>query len=300
MYNIPILFIIFSRPDTTKRVFDRIRDIKPKRLYIAADAAREDRPDEIKRCEEVRTLIHINWDCEVKTLYQTKNIGCQRGPFEAISWFFKNEEYGIILEDDCLPDLSFFPYCEELLIKYKDDNRVGHIGGNNFFSNIVSSDLSYDFCNMPHAWGWASWRRVWNNYDLSFSYWEKSCLNRTMRKSIFTSKLDEIYFSTFISDTLAGNKGITAWDTQYLFMLRAQNQLAIYPSVNLVTNIGLNSIGATHISWKNKRLYIASQSLAFPLKHPEYILANKEIDEKTIRRNYFSIKRFIRYYFNLY
>ncbi|SEF98934.1 hypothetical protein [Parabacteroides chinchillae] len=300
MYNTPILFLIFSRPDTTIRVFERIRQIKPTRLYVAADAARENNPDEIKRCEETRAIISkIDWPCELKTLYRIKNLGCKVAVSEAITWFFEQEEYGVILEDDCLPDLSFFPFCEELLVKYKDDDRIGHIGGNNFFPGIVDKGLSYDFCSISHIWGWASWRRVWKNYDVNFSYWEESKKNQLKRKSLFKSLREEIYFSSFIEDTLAGDKGINTWDVQYWFMLRTQNQLCLYPSVNLVTNIGLNSIGATHMSSKNSKLHIESMQINFPLLHPKYVLANKIIDDKTVRKNFFSYKRFMRFLVNL-
>ena len=133
MYRTPILFLIFARPDTTRRVFERIKQIQPTKLYIAADAPRENRPDEIKRSQETRHIIDlIDWPCEVHTLFRDTNLGCKMAVSTAISWFFECEEYGVILEDDCLPDLSFFPFCEELLLKYKDDERIGHIGGNNF------------------------------------------------------------------------------------------------------------------------------------------------------------------------
>lgn len=298
MYNVPILFLIFARPDTTTQVFERIRQIKPAKLYVAADAPRENRLDEAERCAKTRAIIDkIDWPCELKTLYRDKNLGCKVAVSEAITWFFEQEEYGVILEDDCLPDLSFFPFCEESLIKYKDDDRIGHIGGNNFFPGIVDKKLSYDFCSISHIWGWASWSRVWKNYDVNFSYWEEAKKDRAKRKSLFKSLREEIYFSSFISDTLAGKKGINTWDVQYLFMLRVQNQLCIYPSVNLVTNIGLNSVGATHTSSKNGRLCVKSESIHSPLSHPKYVLSNKEIDSITVKKNFFSYKRLIRFFF---
>ena len=161
MYNIPILFLIFCRPDTTEQVFEQIRAIKPARLYVAADAPRAGRPDEAERAAQARAITEkVDWPCEVKTLYREQNLGCKRAVSEAISWFFEQEEYGVILEDDCLPHPSFFPYCEELLLRYKDDQRIGHISGNCFLPQIISPELSYDFCSVTHIWGWATWRRV--------------------------------------------------------------------------------------------------------------------------------------------
>ena len=296
MYNTPILFLIFNRPETTKQVFERIRQVKPSILYIAADAPRKNRPDEILRCQETREIVsHIDWPCELKTLYRDQNLGCKKAVSSAITWFFEQEEYGVILEDDCLPDLSFFYFCEELLLKYKDDNRIGHIGGNNFFRGIVKDNLSYDFCTFSHIWGWASWRRVWQHYDVNFSYWNEALKEKYRMNSLFNNLLEKIYFSSFISDTLKGDRGINTWDVQYLFMLRVQNQLSIYPKVNLVTNIGLNDPNATHTTKKNKKSNILSEQIQFPLSHPKYILSNKLIDKTTVWKNFFSYKRLIRY-----
>lgn len=296
MFKTPILFLVFARPDTTKRVFECIRQIQPVKLYVAADAPRKDRPDEVRRSKEVRHIVdQIDWPCEVHTLFRDNNLGCKIAVSSAISWFFEHEEYGVILEDDCLPDLSFFPFCEELLIKYKDDDRIGHISGNCFFPNLIDQQYSYDFCSFSHIWGWASWRRVWKNYDVNFLYWKEASCNKSKRKSLFKSLREEIYFSSFISDTLAENKKINTWDVQYLFMLRVQSQLSIYPSVNLVTNIGLNDPNATHTNKKDHKNYILSNEISLPLVHPQYVISNNAIDRITIRQKFFSYKRLVRY-----
>ncbi len=301
MFKAPILFLIFNRPDTTQQVFERIRQIQPARLYVAADGPRADKEGEAAKCDQTRKIIdQIDWECELKTLYRENNLGCKIAVSTGITWFFEQEEAGIILEDDCLPDLSFFPFCEEMLIRYKDDTRIGHIGANCFFPGIVSEGLSYDFCSISHIWGWASWRRVWNNYDVNFRYWNEASHNSVKRKSLFNSLREEIYFSSFISDTLAGSKGINTWDVQYLFMLRVQNQLCIYPNVNLVTNIGLYSVDATHTGSKEaKKSYIPSACMTFPLKPPEYVLSNKVINNTTVKKKFFSYKRLLRYFIPL-
>lgn len=288
--------MVFARPDTTKRVFERIRQIQPIKLYVAADAPRRDRPDEIERSEEVRRIVDlIDWPCEVHTLFRDDNLGCKMAVSTGISWFFEQEEYGIILEDDCLPDLSFFPFCEELLIKYKDDDRIGHISGNCFFPDLIDQRYSYDFCSFSHIWGWASWRRVWKNYDVNFSYWEDARCDKNRKQSLFKSLREEIYFSSFISDTLAVNRKINTWDVQYLFMLRVQSQLSIYPSINLVTNIGLNDPNATHTNKKDSENCVPSEKMIFPLIHPKYVISNNAIDRTTIRKKFFSYKRLLRY-----
>lgn len=301
MYNVPILFLIFARPDTTIKVFERIRQIQPAKLYIAADAPRIGRPDEVKCCEETRRIVdQIDWPCEVHTLFRDKNLGCKIAVSSAITWFFSHVEYGVILEDDCLPDLSFFPYCEELLLKYKDDDRIGHISGQCFFPKIVDSNYSYDYSRIAHIWGWASWKRVWKNYNLELSCWETIKNDSKKKKSFFINRNEQVYFTSFISDTLSCRNGVNTWDIQYMFMLRNQNQLSIYPSVNLVTNIGLNSENATHTKNNNNKYLVATDKIQLPLKHPVYVYPNKVLDEMSIKKLYFSYKRFLRYVFRFY
>jgi hypothetical protein len=296
-FETPILFIIFNREDTTQKVFEAIRQQRPKYLFVAADGPRKNKLGEAEQCQKTRDVIKIDWDCELKTLFHDENLGCKMAVSSAITWFFNQVEQGIILEDDCLPDVSFFPYCEELLDRYKDDTRIGHISGNCFFPESLDKNYSYRFCTMNHIWGWATWRRVWENYDVNFSYWEKYKHDKKRRNQIFNGFLEKVYFSSFISDTLSGKKKINTWDVQYMFMLRLQHQLSIYPTSNLVTNIGLYSTLATHtqISRKTNKLAIPLSSVSFPLKHPEYTLPNRRIDKATIRKYFFSYKRLFRY-----
>lgn len=146
MFSTPILFLIFNRPDTTRIVFNRIREIRPSKLYVAADAPRTNKLGEPELCMETRAIIKdIDWPCELKTLFRNENLGCKLSVSGALDWFFENEECGIILEDDCLPDLTFFSFCKELLERYKDDDRIGHIGGNCFLPGQIAKELSYDF-----------------------------------------------------------------------------------------------------------------------------------------------------------
>jgi len=294
MYNTPILFIIFANPDTTDQVFERIRQIRPTKLYVAADAPRPEKQGELQRCMETRNIVNrVDWDCEVKTLFQDKNQGPKIAVSKAITWFFEHEEQGVILEHDCLPDPSFFPYCEELLNKYKDDTRIGHISGNNFLPGIIDENLSYDFCSCTHIWGWASWRRVWKNYDVNFPFWNEQ---KNKRSLLFCNKREEIYFSSLIPDVINNRNGINTWDTQYWFTLRLQNQLAVYPVVNLVTNIGLGDPNAAHTAKKKKKHSIPVSCIRFPLQHPRYVLRNKKLDDTTIKKLFFSWKRLAKYF----
>ncbi|MDL2221571.1 hypothetical protein LJC35_03345 [Parabacteroides sp. OttesenSCG-928-N08] len=291
----PILFLIFNRPDTTTTVFNRIRKAKPTKLYVAADGARNEKEEEL--CKQTREIINqVDWECDVYTLFRDKNLGCKIAVSTAIDWFFQHEEQGIILEDDCLPDLSFFPFCSELLTKYKDDERVGHIGGQSFFPHLVSEGVSYDFSYITHIWGWATWKRVWQHVDMSLAVWN----DPKRRTSLFQNKREEIYYTTFIEDVLNGRKKLNPWSIFYLFSLREQNQLSIYPSVNMVSNIGLNIANATHTSHVSKDRYVKEKEITFPLSHPNDMLPNHPIMEATTKRFNTSYKRILRYYFNAY
>ena len=300
MFETPILLLVFNREDKTRRVFEVIRQQKPKYLFVAADGARKNKPDEAEVCQRVREIAtQIDWDCELKTLFREENLGCKLAVSSAITWFFENIEQGIILEDDCLPDPSFFPFCEELLSKYKDDTRIGSIGGLNHFPELIGEKLSYDFCSFTcsSGCGLATWRRAWKNFDINFPFWDEQ---RDKRSFLFCNKREEIYFSSFIPDVLNNRNGLSAWDTQWYFTLRSQNQLSIVPAVTLVTNIGIGDPDATHTTRKqNKHLFSAS-AISFPLKHPKYVLKNKKLDDLTIKKVFFSWKRLIRYFLNDY
>lgn len=294
MFDTPILFLIFNRPETTRRVFDRIREIQPKKLYVAADGPRAHKAGEAERCEQTRAIIRqVDWPCEVTTLFRTENLGCKQAIYQGISWFFEQEEMGIILEDDCLPHLSFFPFCEELLIKYKDDQRIGHIGGHIELPNLMAPNLSYDFSFITLIWGWATWRRVWRNIDLDFPFWEQE---KERRPSLFCNKLEEIYGTSAIPDALHNRHGLNTWDYTYAFSLRTQNQLSIYPAVNLVANIGMGDPNATHTHKSAPKNYIYETEIPFPLQHPRYILRNRHIETVCLRKR-FSYKRLLRYLF---
>ena len=240
----PVLFIIFNRPDTTPRVLDAIRLVAPKHLFVAADGPRENRPDE-EKCKATRDIIrHVDWDCEVKTLFQEKNLGCGPGPSTAINWFFQNVEQGIILEDDCLPHPDFFRFCEELLDYYRDNERIMEITGDNFQFGRKRGNASYYFSKYTHNWGWATWRRAWRHYDYGL-------IDADLAKHV--------------------------WDIQWMKSVAKNNGLTIVPNVNLVSNIGFDP-EATHTAHAARYASLPTGSLTFPLVHPKIIAPNKAAD----------------------
>jgi hypothetical protein len=254
----PVLFLVFNRPETTQEVFEAIRKAKPRRLYIAADGPRADRAGEIEKCQQVRLIAtNIDWDCEIQTLFRDANVGCRRAVSEAISWFFKHEEQGIILEDDCNPVNSFFRYCDELLIAYSGDKRVGQISGFNRGVSL-STSYSYFFSQDSPIWGWATWRDRWDLYkddvaDIAAlsDYHEYTGAKRKFLLALRSARGE-----------------IDTWDYLWTFALTDNNLLSTIPSTNLITNIGFGG-DATHTGNPNDpRGRIVSAELVLPLIHP--------------------------------
>ena len=164
-----VLFVIFRRPEATARVFEAIRRARPSRLFVAADGPRPGRQDEAELCRQTRAVVErVDWPCQVVTRFQETNQGIKEGVTGAISWFFSQVDEGIILEDDCLPHPDFFPYCAALLKQYRDDERVFHVGGNNFQPKSRVMAESYYFSRYNHIWGWATWKRAWDRYRAEF------------------------------------------------------------------------------------------------------------------------------------
>jgi len=265
--NTPVLFLIFNRPDTTQLVFDAIRQQKPKYFYVAADGPRENKPGEAEKCSLTRDIIkQIDWDCELKTLFRDSNLGCGMAVSSAISWFFNNVEEGIILEDDCLPDPTFFAYCGELLKYYHDDESVMFISGNNFQDGIKRGEASYYFSRYSHIWGWASWRRAWKFYDYDMGTYSRF-INEKKLQSIFSNRL-QIRETKKTLDR-AYRKYYNTWDYQWSFSIWDHNGICIIPNVNLVTNIGFD-IRGTHTNSSDRRnSMIPIVSINFPLRHPK-------------------------------
>lgn len=163
----PIALIIFNRPDLTIRVFSKIARAKPKTLFVIADGPRSDHPGDIKKCAEARSIIEsVDWDCTVHKNYSDINLGCGRRLASGISWVFEKVEEAIILEDDCLPHPTFFRFCKELLERYRDDERIMQINGQNFQHKSMRTSYSYLFSYSNNCWGWATWRRAWQHFDM--------------------------------------------------------------------------------------------------------------------------------------
>ena len=282
-----LLFLVFNRPDTTKQVFDAIRQARPQKLYVAADGHRVEKEREKQKVKEVRDIAtNVDWECEVKTLFHDQNLGCKLAVSGALTWFFEHEEAGIILEDDCVPEQSFFPYCRELLERYQDDIRVMAISGDNFQQGKKRTAHSYYFSRYPHCWGWATWKRAWKLYDGRLSDWpeiKEECLfvDIGCGEEGFLN-----YWSNIFDQCYAGR--IYSWAYPWTYSCWMQSGLTILPNVNLVSNIGFGE-EATHTKARDdKHAVLHVKNMEFPLRHPPYIIRNSVADRYT-DRNHFGI-----------
>ncbi len=279
--NTAVLFLVFNRPDTTRQVFEAIRQAKPPRLYVAADGPRPNRPAEDERCEEVRRIAtNVDWPCEVKTLFREANLGCKMGVTGGINWFFEHEEEGIILEDDCLPDLSFFWFCEGLLAHYRQDSRIGMIGGTRMADAVYEGDASYSYSRLVQIWGWATWRRAWLKYDLEMNKWP---LFKKMKG--FDSFGVDKGVAKYLAATYqrAFEKKVDTWDYQWSFTCVSEAMLTIFPKNNLIKNIGFG-VDATH-TLSAIDISNSVESLTSSIVHPTLIVPNIKYDKKKICRS---------------
>lgn len=286
-YSTPILLLIFNRPNCTKKTFDAIRKANPKKLYIAADGPRITKAGEKEICEQTRDIAtQIDWDCEVKTLFREVNLGCKVAVSSAITWFFDNEEMGVILEDDCLPSKSFFAFCEELLLKYKDDDRVWHIDGTTSQPGVAGT--SYQFSKYCLIWGWASWRRAWKHYDPAIKNFSEF-KSKNVIESVWRLPLVRKYW--FKNFQQVYNGLVDTWDYQWLYTVWTNNGMSIRPSVNLIKNIGFDQ-DATHTTTTSDLIMqMKNEEMKFPLQHPAFMLPNAEMDD-ICSANHFNIRPF--------
>ncbi len=284
--NTAVLFLVFNRLDTTKQVFEAIRQAKPPRLYVAADGARANKEGEVEKAQAVRDYImqNVDWECEVKTLFQEENLGCKYAVSGAITWFFENEEQGIILEDDCLPSQSFFWYCEELLNKYKHDESIYLVSGDSRGSESFNMKEDYGFCKYPMIWGWASWARVWKNYDAELLDWPAN--RNTLPKQISQYK-PTINFWIAIFDRMY-KKEIDTWDYQFSYLLLKNQARCIVPRVNLITNIGFGADATHTLSVISEDANRSRNEITIPLNHSPSADSERKINDFYDRNEFLS------------
>ncbi len=270
-----VLFLIYKRPDTTIQVFEAIRQAKPPRLYVAADGPKPDVPGEAEKVQQARDIVlnGVDWDCEVKTLFRDPNLGCKYGVSGGIDWFFEHEEEGIILEDDTLPSQSFFWFCQELLERYRNDERIWHISGDNFHNKLIDYEFSYYFSKYCHIWGWATWKNRWNFYDVSINDAIFQNCDEWLKYYAFDKNE---YYNKYNNFQSVKNNTIDTWDFQWTFAVWVNNGVSILPHKNLVINLGFDS-EATHTK-SSSLLKLKKFNIQFPLKHNLNVYKNYKLD----------------------
>ena len=277
-FDVPILFCTFNRLECAKKVFERIREVKPARLYLLSDGPRENVSGEGEKVNAVRKYLeeHIDWQCQVYKNYAEENMGCGKRMSSGISWAFEQEEKLIILEDDCLADLSFFRYCRELLDLYEKNENVMLIGGYNPLGLLEGKD-SFTFTSVIEIWGWATWKRAWQQYDYNISDWKARKISAEMQ-AVMDEKAIKHYSNLF--DYLYEHEVVDIWDYQLQYLILQTGTLAIVPKRNLVRNIGFGT-DATHTKTAPAGLYNESHEMDFPLQIPACI-KNNELYNKQI------------------
>ena len=272
----PVAFLIFNRPNTTEKVFETIRQAKPPKLLVVADGPRTERPDEKEKCAAVRAVIdRVDWDCEVLKNYADVNMGCKYRVSSGLDWVFDNVEEAIILEDDCLPHPTFFRFCEELLEKYRDDERVMSITGTNMLIEWKSDIQSYHFSIYGHIWGWATWKRAWDYYDVDMKLWSEPEVKQRVRDILCDRKL-YLRQEKLFEKTYQGK--IDTWDHQWTFAHLLHSGLSITPSRNLICNIGFGDESTHTKEVKSSKANLPLKSITFPLKVPLGLVADREYD----------------------
>ena len=269
----PVVLLVYNRPELTQRLVAALAEVRPRTLLIVADGPRS-REDEV-RCGEVRALLEVvPWDCHVHRNYADRNLGVRDRPSSGIDWAFTIVDEAIILEDDCLPAPSFFPFCAELLSHYRDDERVMQIGGSNFQRGLSRSSYGYYFSIYFHLWGWATWRRAWRHYDVNMTRWPE-LKRQGLLESLPISGAARRHWSRILDRTSTGQ--VRTWDFQWQFAMWSQYGLAAVADTNLISNIGFGA-GATHttdLTWHSEM-----PTGHYELRgHPSVITADRAADD---------------------
>ncbi len=278
LLDVPVLLIAYNRENLTQQVVDRLLATKANNVYIAVDGPKASQKQDSEQVARVQELVSsAPWHGNVSFLFRETNLGCRRGVSEAITWFFGQEQEGIILEDDCVPEDSFFPYCEELLATYRDNPQIGMISGATFFPTSKSNPESFTFSRYPHIWGWATWKRAWARYDAELTGWKSDTAKTTLHKVSGGSKAFVKHWDSLLSKVDSGD--IDTWDYIWSFSLWKNNQLTVLPCRNLVHNAGFGE-GATHTTGSPiSRLFNPeADRIDFPLEHPKTLTPNTWVE----------------------
>lgn len=285
LMDLPVLMIFFTRTDTLEKVFEKVKEARPSKLFLACDGAREGNLRDVDAIEKCKKIVEdIDWECEVYKHYSEVNLGCGKGPQAAISWAFEHVDRLVILEDDCVPHSSFFKYMECLLEKYKNDTRIGVISGFNHFEKWDSGGYSYFYTKVgPLAGAWATWKRVWEDYSYDLPMIENDFIASLLVEEITHKRAKKKKLKAWkdVAKKIKNSEKLSYWDVQFAFLKFYKSYLSIVPKFSLVSNIGLGN-GATHaVNASNimpSIFYTKEKILEFPLEHPPFIICDRKYD----------------------
>ncbi|NJO52022.1 MAG: hypothetical protein HC840_24360, partial [Leptolyngbyaceae cyanobacterium RM2_2_4] len=279
----PVCLLIFKRPEATRRVLDVIRQVRPPELFVVADGSRVSISEEAEQCLAARAVVkEVDWECQIFENYSDINLGCRQRVSSGLNWVFENVEEAIILEDDCLPDISFFRFCEELLARYRHDDRVIAISGDNFQFGNKRTEHSYYFSRHPHCWGWATWQRAWQNFDGEMRCWPELRDSQWLHR-IFNG--DELAVEYWTKVFQRNYDGFDSWAYAWTFSCWLHDGLTVIPSLNLVSNIGFDDAGTNTRKREHLLSCLPTEHLRFPLSHPPELIRHIDADtftEKTV------------------
>lgn len=273
-----VALFIFRRPDATARVLERILEAGPRRLLVIADGPRAHRPGEGELCDRTRALIdQARSVCDVVTNFAEDNLGLRKRLSSGLDWVFEQSDRAIIVEDDCLPEPSFFRFCDEMLLRFANDSRVMMVSGNNFLPRRRKLGHSYHFSHYAHIWGWATWRRAWTMYDMSLSDWPARRNTDWLEKMLDTQA--EFHYWRDIFDQVHDGR-ISTWDYQWQYACLVNNGLSVVPARHLVTNIGLDAAATNTFGENDRHFHVRAEALPMPLEHPESVRRDARADRR--------------------
>ena len=279
----PVVLIIFNRPDHTRAVFEVVAAARPKQLFVIADGPRPDYPTDASRCATARLIAtRVDWQCKLHTHFSEQNLGCARRISSGLDWVFAHVDRAIILEDDCVPDLSFFRFCAELLKAYENDNRIRTIAGSNFLYGMTRHSWSYHFSKFHLTWGWATWRRSWEGTDMAMRRWPEVRDSGWLVDILNDKKLARFWVPRY---NKMHDGRIRSWAGPYQFSCWLDNALSITPNWNLVSNVGAGQ-DATHTRYNAKFLCQPTQAMPFPLAHPSFVVRDLVSDRATFNNRF--------------
>jgi len=296
----PILLLVFNRPDKTKQVFDVIKSVKPKKLYIAADAPREHVPDDNEKCKQVKSIVsNIDWDCDAHFLFHEKNLGCSLSGYKAWDWLFSQEEEMIFLEDDSIPSKSFFWFCQVLLKKYKDNPKIGHICGQNFGKKY--GNATYFFTRYGGGtWGLATWKRTHDLYEYKMESFNEIKDKKFFKKRFlydFEYRYQKRRFEHYIKH------GGNTYDLQLGYQLYKHDLIGIMPNINMVTDIGWGSDATNLTSSDSKSAKKYGNLPRYELDeiiHPDKVERDMEFEKQQLMHRIFHDKSKVQVMYEIY